>query len=316
MIYSAGGNRFRGSNANESGQLRAAVSRDGGATWHDDRQIEVHPDPQVTHGRPTALIDSRGTIHVFYFGFVRFTGDRQTSQSDMWTIRSEDGGKTWGHRQRIWQGYTGMTEPAIETRKQRLLMPLSYFVEAGRFAACVVRSDDRGRTWTSTDGIELPTAADAEPRKRRLNGGALEPTIVELSDGRILMLLRTITGRFWQCESSDGGETWSSPRASALRCGGPGTLRRLDDGSLLLIYNPADNEQTERRGYPHGFGSQAIAISRDDGRTWSPPVEFAKAARTVHSVSVERSPGELLLTLPEFPLLLQHALPQSDRPKH
>jgi len=303
MIYASSGSSFR-----DGVELRAAVSADGGQAWRDDRQIERNPDPTVKPGRPTALPDRDGTIHVFYFGFVRYTKERDTSQSDMWTVHSGDGGETWSSRQKIWSGYTGMTEPAIQTRSGRLLVPLGYLLEPGRFAGCVVRSDDAGRTWQFTDGIELPAEADAPARARGLNGGALEPTLVELSDGRILMFIRTLTGRFWQAYSADDGATWSAPAASALGCGGTGTLYRVRDGRLLLIHNPPDPSQTAARGYPHGFGSQALSFSSDDGTIWGPPHEFLRAARSVHSLALETEPGTLLITAPELGRLLVHRL--------
>lgn len=303
MIYASSGSSFR-----DGIELRAAVSADGGQTWEDDRQMERNPDPAVQPGRPTALIDRDGTIHVFYFGFVRYTKEPETSQSDMWTVHSSDGGETWVGRRKIWSGYTGMTEPAIQTRSGRLLVPLGYLLEPGRFAGCVVRSDDAGRTWQFTDGIELPAEADAPARAQVLNGGALEPTLIELSDGRILMLIRTLTGRFWQAYSADDGATWSAPAAGPLGCGGTGTLYRVRDGRLLFLHNPPDPSQTAARGYPHGFGSQALSFSSDDGATWGPPHEFIRAPRTVHSLAVETEPGKLLMTAPEWGRLLVHGL--------
>lgn len=310
MVYAVGGTRF-----GDGSELRAAISDDQGATWRDARTIERNPQPNLLHGRPTALVDRAGTIHVFYFGFVRYTTNPETSQSDMWTVRSSNGGRTWGHRQKIWSGYTGMTELAIQTRSGRLLLPLGYLLEPGRFAACVVRSDDGGQTWAATDGIEVPPEADAGARARKLNGGALEPTLIERSDGRILMLIRTITGRFWQSYSSDDGVTWTAPAPSPLKCGGTGTLFCIRDGKLLLIHNPADPAQTPKRGYPHGFGSQAIAISHDDGATWTEPTVFVHAPRTVHSLAVETDPGTILMTLPELSRFIVHSFPSADARK-
>jgi hypothetical protein len=299
LIYADGGERFA-----DNSQIRAAVSTDHGLTWNDDRTIERNPEESIKHGRPTALVDSEGVIHVFYFGFVRYTKDPATSQSDMWTVRSRDGGCTWGERQRIWTGYTGMTEPAIELRSGRLLVPLGALASADRFAACVVRSDDSGQSWTAPAQLELPEAVDAEARARGLNGGALEPTVCELADGRVLLFVRTVTGRFWQSVSSDDGETWPPLTPSSVGCGGTGTLQRLRNGNLMLIHNPADASQIAVRGYPHGYAAQALSISEDEGTTWSAPLNFVQARRTVHSVGVETQPGKLLLTLPEIGVLL------------
>jgi hypothetical protein len=288
------------------GDLRAAISADGGRSWRDDRTIQTRSDG-VRVGRPTALVADDGAVHVFYFGFERYTRDPATSRSDMWTTRSNDGGRTWTDPQRIWSGYTGMTEPPIQLGSGRILLPLGYLVEPGRYAACVVRSDDGGRTWTHNDGIALPHDADADARARRtgLSSGAIEPVIAPLGGDRVVMLVRTIAGRFWRSVSSDGGATWSALEAASPTCGGPGVLHTLADGRLMMIWNPADASAIEKSGYPHGFASQRIALSADGGRTWNSGVEFIRhETRVVHSVALETEPGKLLITVPGHGLLL------------
>lgn len=57
--------------------------------------------------------------------------------------------------------------------------------------------------------------------------------------------------------------------------------------------------------YPHGFDEASVALSDDEGKTWLPPVVFAKARRVCHSLLLEAAPGELLITMPSRPLLLR-----------
>ncbi len=64
-------------------------------------------------------------------------------------------------------------------------------------------------------------------------------------------------GETLQCESSDGGKTWTAPEPIGV-WGLPSHLLRLKDDTLLMTYG--------HRREP--FGVQA-RVSRDHGRTWS-----------------------------------------------
>ena len=272
MFYSPG------KNIHEQREIRVAESRDLGRTWRDDRAIERNPDDTVRHGRPLALLDRDGqTIHVFYYGWIRYGAEPDNSRSNVWTLRSTDGGRAWSERQLVWNGgFNGVVQPPIQTRTGRILLPFAYLAGTSRFVGGVARSNDAGRTWDYTGGIEVPANADALPRSKKLSGGALEPTIANLADGTVLMLIRTVTGVFWQSTSSDDGTTWSPPTPTALGCGGTGVLFNLPGDRLLFVFNPPDAAQVEKRGYPHGMDAHAFCISSDGGRTWSPAKVFAR----------------------------------------
>jgi sialidase-1 len=96
----------------------------------------------------------------------------------------------------------------------------------------------------------------------------MEPEVVELSDGKLLMHIRTQLGHIAVSESGDGGETWTEPRSWGVRGPeSPATLRRIPStGDLLLIWN-----DTFREGEGHGGRRTPLtaAVSTDDGKTWS-----------------------------------------------
>ncbi len=75
-------------------------------------------------------------------------------------------------------------------------------------------SDDQGMTWCRSEnevlvryrvGPELVAVSHCE-----------EPAIVELTDGRIMLFGRTITGRLYRAFSSDRGNTWSEAEPTQL----------------------------------------------------------------------------------------------------
>ena len=95
----------------------------------------------------------------------------------------------------------------------------------------------------------------------------MEPEVLELVDGRLLMILRTQFGYIAASYSEDGGETWSKPTDWGVRAPeSPTTLRRIPaTGDLVLIWN--DNYVP---GAGHGGKRTPLtaAVSMNEGRTW------------------------------------------------
>jgi len=129
----------------------------------------------------------------------------------------------------------------------------------------VILSDDQGETWKlGPDGIRIPIGPF------RGHPGAIEPVLVELRDGRVWMIFRSQYGAFYQTFSSDGGNSWEPTSPTTIKAANaPAGILRLADGRLLLPWNDWGNYPCGRilrrgRQYLH------VAISGDDGKTWSP----------------------------------------------
>ena len=90
---------------------------------------------------------------------------------------------------------------------------------------------------------------------------------MEAADGRIVVHIRNHNsknaGETLQCESADGGKTWTTPQSIGV-WGLPSSLLRLRDDRLLMSYG--------HRRKP--FGNQA-RVSSDHGRTWSEPLTIS-----------------------------------------
>lgn len=252
-----------------------------GVTWSDEHRVAHHPECQAT--APSVLVDGKGVVRVFYLGFHKhaWKNGNPTSEdrSDLWTIRSTDGGRTWGDKQMIYRGYTGATNGAIETRGGNIVVPFSHYVsDPGRLVSRTVVSSDRGKTWQLSEKLDIGGRGDHD--------GAIEPAVVQLRDGRIWMVIRTTRGQFWQAFSSDAGLAWSKPTKTNISAtNAPCHVDRLADGRLAFAWNPRHHRRHELR----------LRVSRDEARTWHDPIVIAWGKQVTYPFVFERKPGELWL---------------------
>ena len=120
-----------------------------------------------------------------------------------------------------------------------------------------------------------------------------EPHTLELDDGRLIAHLRTQSKKpptmftISQCESSDGGITWSVPRKLMRRMGGsPPHLIRHSSGALICTYGCRD--------IPYGVKAM---ISLDDGGSWEVDHEIYISehdASMGYPASIELDDGSIL----------------------
>jgi len=268
------------------GENETFTSRDGGVTWSAPRRM----CPGTTKNKPGAgglLIRTRRGHLVYAYldtSTFRWSWDEARREAaddarlDVWVIRSEDEGRTWQDKQRVFAGYCGALRDMIETTDGNLVLPVTRLLRnPSRHGICAYVSTDDGKNWVpSADIIDLGGHGHHD--------GACEPTIVQLRDGHLWMLIRTTLGQFWSAFSSDGGRTWPIMRPSAIEASSaPGAMIRLASGRLVLAWNRLCS--TQRTSYPR-FGGDgqialrpfsghrqelSIAFSEDDGATWSPP---------------------------------------------
>ena len=266
------------------------TSTDEGRTWSAAQPIcEGIAGGPPGRQEPAAFYIVRarsGALVAVYLNFATYnlSWDSTTNQPkddcrlEIWAIRSIDGGKTWIDRQRVLEGYNPNFFGFIQTGGGRLVATVPHLVrDPGRYAACSLTSDDDGQTWQRSHFVDLGGHGD--------HSGAMEPAVAELSDGRLLMLIRTHWGRFWEAFSDDGGLSWRTIHPSQIVApSAPGYLLKLRSGRLVLVYNgpPARQELS-------------VAFSEDDARSWTKPIVIArqKDGQLSYPYIFERRPGEL-----------------------
>jgi hypothetical protein len=171
---------------------------------------------------------------------------------------------------------------------QELLM------KEGRHCTRPYYSSDLGKTWTKSPVLDIGGRGD--------HAGAIEPTLIQLRDKRIRMLIRSSHGHFYESWSRDDGKTWDGPKPSPIKASGaPGILERLGDGRLALVWNRLylDGTQTKQRRT-----ELSVALSSDDGKTWGKPAVIAtnadgninNANRVAYPYLFEQKPGYVWIT--------------------
>lgn len=150
----------------------------------------------------------------------------------------------------------------------------------------VLLSDDDGVTWREVM-LPSPPAHHVEwPHEGvRWQNYGCEPTVVELSNGRLWMLIRTSLDCHYEAFSDDDGDSWTTPAPSRFYATiTMPLLFRMSDGRLLAVWNNStplpelnhDSQpglnRSEREGSSEDFFTNRdvlhAAVSADDGQTW------------------------------------------------
>lgn len=214
--------------------------------------IEVAKVREDAHWNPVLFRGNDGTI-VLYFKVGKTIDHWET-----WYKLSSDEGETWTEAKELVAGDKGGRGPVrnkpIVLSDGTWLAPSSD-EKKGVWNAFVDRSEDQGKTWTATPFI--PINRDSIPEE-----GVIQPALWESSNGNVHMLLRSSAGVICRSDSRDYGKTWSPVYKTTLPNPNSGIdLTKLDDGTLVLAYNP-DSEN---------WGSRSpisLAVSTDNGKTW------------------------------------------------
>jgi hypothetical protein len=196
-----------------------------------------------------------------------------------WMLRSTDGGMTWSKPYRV-----PLNSPhgPSSLSDGRLIYAGKQLWDPGKKVGFCESTDD-GQSWRWLS--DVPHRPGDKPEEYH------ELHQVQAADGRIIVHIRNHNPQnhreTLQCESADGGKTWTTPRPIGV-WGLPSHLLRLGDGTLVMSY-----------GYRREpFGNHA-RISKDNGGSWSEPIVLSSdgAGVDLGYPSTVELPGSKLLTV-------------------
>ena len=239
----------------------ARASRDGGRTWEAPRVLQENVGKQnvmsatlrrLEYGRQDGPL---GLVYLVKNGpddlkaFLKTSTDEAKTFSEPVLISDSP-------------GYHVMNNDRITVLSTgRLICPVAWtenvFQQGGGHFVCFCYfSDDGGKSWQKGAGtVDQP--------KR----GAMEPEVIELADGKLMMIVRTQLGVIATSISTDGGNEWGEPSQLSVKAPeSPATIRRIPaTGDLLLVWN---NNYTPGAGHSGKRTPLTAAVSSDEGKTW------------------------------------------------
>ena len=197
-------------------------------------------------------------------------------------VHSADNGANWTAPVEIFipRQYTpGKQHNAIKLRDGTYAMGIAWdlWAEQGmnartegemNLATGILLSTD-GTAWTLHGNLYATIENKMRPG---YTNGLCEPSIVQLANGEILMLLRNGSSHHYEARSKDGGLTWSSPIPSTLSGSNtPVALWRNEKkgDEIVAVWN----------SNPLNRWPLVTALSANGGRTWSPPRILANPGR-------------------------------------
>jgi predicted neuraminidase len=218
--------------------------------------VKINNEP---HWNPVLFKAPDGKIFLF------FKVGKEIAHWKTWLKTSTDEGKTWSDPIELVPGNSGGRGPV--RNKPIVLSDGSWLAgasnEEGGWNVFMDRSVDAGKTWTATPYLRFDTT--------EIKGkGIIQPTLWESAPGQVHALLRSTGGVICRTDSKDYGKTWSQVYKTSLPNPNSGIdLVRLDDGALLLIYNPESKNWGSR-------GTISATLSTDNGNTWSKRIDIEK----------------------------------------
>ena len=271
--------------------MMANYSTDGGRTWSDPRPMKldsgaellsvIGPSVKRLKSGPLAMTHrsdvTKGAHYLDRASVTSFHLSRDEGES--WSAGVDVAPRTI-HANREDTTVDGL----VQLAGGRLLLPLQKVIGptptgqggVSRFGqtfgdgradnlwvSFVYYSDDEGRSWQRSRNEVFATI------DRGAGGiyGLGEPQVVELADGRVLLIGRSSLGQPFRAWSDDGGESWqeAEPTGLAARIG-PLTVERMPDSDdVLIIWNQLSPWEVMQGYYRHRI---SCALSSDGGVTW------------------------------------------------
>lgn len=231
-------------------------SDDSGSTWTEIGVIDTYKNGdnnKKSKANDVQLwLDSEtNVLYVFYVLSGMQSNFEKNSAVWVFTVNNPDASITEWNISEHRYCFRGLLRNNITVLSDGtwLAAPNNYM--DGRFTT-VYESSDKGATWRLRGEAYIPQALNFD-----------ETVITELSDGTLWMTVRSARKVIYQSFSFDKGVTWTIGSESSFA--NPSTrfqFVRTASGALCAIWNDSPTDRIDLK----------IALSRDDGATWTDPL--------------------------------------------
>ena len=233
--------------APKGGRVHLMYSDDAGFTW--SRPITL-VDTENTNLHPTILEMNNGTLLCTFVDERLAVGGEPAPNGFYFRLGymlSADHGQTWGDHRFFPDTTATGNEPAIEIADGTILRCVhERFDSSKQFdGVAIFASRDNGRNF------EIRSIIRAEDHHMH------EPTLVEMTDGRLAVLTRP-DGDI--CFSEDEGRSWTEPASTGVSMDDP-HLVQLPNGVLAAFHGSRT------------LSGLRVILSKDNGQTWNGPAE-------------------------------------------
>ncbi|MEM7232761.1 MAG: sialidase family protein [Planctomycetota bacterium] len=281
------GNHYSRSRGEQNNHMMGMRSKDGGKTWSHPKDVF-----RINYNQHGFIpLTPKGSKRIYAFGTQPIPGKWNTEKglhenAPIGFRHSDDDGETWSKVTLIQPtndpSFTGMSVMRMcETDAGTWIVgshEADWSIRPLRTRQYLLRSEDRGKTWTAHPGKR--PAGWFSPKNRMDEGRP-----ISIGGREVFALFRTPTGFLYSSRSLDDGKTWSKPKATPLvHPDAPPMIFKLSDGKTLAAFHHnafADHDYTglSSKAEIHGPRAQVwVALSKDGGRTWSKPrFAFANA---------------------------------------
>jgi predicted neuraminidase len=227
----------------QEGRKDVAIWSSKGASGRWKAPQRIAWDDHAPCWNPVLFADGKGALWLFY---------KVGLNPETWTGAyrvSEDAGKGWSEPQYLRAGLLGPTKNKPITMSN-----------GETICGSSVESYNSWICWAEVVGDE-EWRRFGPIRHDRIAKGVIQPSLVEVSEGRVRAFMRSTQaiGRICFADSPDYGRTWSRANPTAL----PNPNSAIDavnlgSGLIVLAYNHSTSARTPL----------TLALSRDGGTTW------------------------------------------------
>jgi len=248
----------------KGGRICTVRSSDEGRTW---TQPEILYDDEMDNRDPHIAQMSDGTLICTFFSLLP-GDDKPYISHGVQAAFSTDGGKTWDTKARELAKKGWVCSAPVREMLDGTYILGAYSGEAGYHYGGVIRSNDRGKTWSDP----IPIGREA---KLPLDA---ETDVILCKDGTLFAALRSSKINMHYATSNDMGLTWSPVKDIGFKGHAP-HLYRLSTDEIILT---------------HRVPATSLHISRDECKTWAGPYPIDTVGGA-YPATVELKDGSILV---------------------